>query len=513
MSGILIFVIFLCPLIFFHELGHFLFARFFGVRVETFSIGFGPKIFKYKHKDTEYAVSLIPLGGYVKMFGDDPYREATLTEEEKKVAFNYKSKWARFWIVFGGPLANLILAAVVYGSLVFFGEKVPETRMGYIPNSTLFYDLGFRSGDRIVEINHQKILAFDDLDISADSVDSVVVQRLNEKIEMKIQLNTQEFINSLVTYISQPLRKPFLVGQNQEYFLLYPDNNSYNPYLSIEEILDSKGPLTLFKVKKEQFKESLNLGELTKVKQFLSAEEFKTEMILNYRPLDLMVESIVMNSPADTSGIQRDDIIFKINNQPVLSFEQMREMIQKIEGEISVEFWRKNEIIKKQLTASTSGSDQKKVKTIGLYSSIQMIENLMVQTEPVSFIGSIQESFHRTKNGIIKTFLGYKKLITREVSLNNIGGPIAIGKVASDSFNISLSMFFRLMAMMSINLGIINLFPVPVLDGGHILFLILETFNGGPLSRRKMEIAQKFGLSFLLMLIFVALYNDISRLI
>ena len=110
LEKILVFVIFLGPLIFFHELGHFFFARFFGVKVEVFSIGFGPKIFKHMRKGTEYAISIIPLGGYVKMFGDDPFSETPLTEEEKKVAFNHKPKWARFWIVFGGPLANLILA-------------------------------------------------------------------------------------------------------------------------------------------------------------------------------------------------------------------------------------------------------------------------------------------------------------------------------------------------------------------------------------------------------------------
>ena len=109
------------------------------------------------------------------------------------------------------------------------------------------------------------------------------------------------------------------------------------------------------------------------------------------------------------------------------------------------------------------------------------------------------------------SLLGFKKLITAEVSLNNIGGPIAIGKVASDSFHISLSMFFRLMAIISINLGIINLFPITVLDGGYIVFIGLEILNRGPLSRKKLQIAQQFGMSLLFLLIFVALFNDISR--
>ena len=117
LEKIVIFILFLGPLVFFHELGHFLFARLFGVRVEVFSIGFGPKLFRWKKGDTEYAISLIPLGGYVKMFGDDPFNKDGISEEEKKFSFIHKKKWQRFWIVFGGPLANFILAFFIFFAL------------------------------------------------------------------------------------------------------------------------------------------------------------------------------------------------------------------------------------------------------------------------------------------------------------------------------------------------------------------------------------------------------------
>src|SRR5690606_39090975 len=134
----------------------------------------------------------------------------------------------------------------------------------------------------------------------------------------------------------------------------------------------------------------------------------------------------------------------------------------------------------------------------------------MIETKAKSIGDAISKGVERTWEGMVKTLAGFKMLITAEVSMSNIGGPLAIGKVASDSFYISLSMFFRLMAFISINLGIINLFPIPVLDGGHILFIIFEIFNRGPLSQKKMQIAQQFGLSLLFMLIFVALFNDIT---
>lgn len=189
LEKILIFVIFLGPLIFFHELGHFFFARLFGVRVEVFSIGFGPKIFKYKKKDTEYALSAIPLGGYVKMFGDDPFSEVELTPEEKSVAFNHKSKWARFWIVFGGPLANLLLAYCLYVGLLAGGEKVPESKVGVVAEQSVLYQKGLRTGDVLVGINDEKVLSFDDLNIKASKVSTISVSRDNSVHVLAVDMN------------------------------------------------------------------------------------------------------------------------------------------------------------------------------------------------------------------------------------------------------------------------------------------------------------------------------------
>jgi regulator of sigma E protease len=508
MMSFLIFLLFLGPLIFFHELGHFAFARLFGVRVEIFSLGFGPKIFKFKKNDTEYAISAIPLGGYVKMFGDDPYREATLTEEEKKVAFNYKSKWARFWIVFGGPLANFILAFVVYFCLVSVGEKVPETRLGYIPQNTLFYDLGFRSGDRVKIINDRKIISFDDLDFVSDSVSSVVLYRAKQDVNIKLDMKTADFMEHFIKYATKELRAPVVIDQAGNYFLIKSKDVAYNPESSFEEITDGSFPLELFLIKGsnvENFTET-NFSAPTQIVN--SKEDFYKA----YKPLDLVVDSLVMGSPADKAGFKAKDTIISIDGLALTGFEELREYLQKItKDKVEVKIWRDGQVQDYSLVPATTEAKTGNIKTIGVYSAIKLIPTKMIQTESAGVIDSIVESFQRTLIGMEKTVVGYKKLITKEVALKNIGGPLAIAKVAADHFNISLSMFFRLMAMMSINLGIINLLPVPVLDGGHIVFIFLETLSGGPLSKRKMEIAQKFGLSFLFFLIFVALFNDITR--
>jgi regulator of sigma E protease len=514
LEKVLIFVVFLGPLIFFHELGHFFFARFFGVRVEVFSIGFGPKIFKIVRGGTEYALSLIPLGGYVKMFGDDPFSQVQLTDEEKSVAFNHKSKWARFWIVFGGPLANMILAYGLYVGLLIGGEKVPETRVGVVTEKSLLFQKGFRTGDVLTGINDEKILSFDDLNIKGTRVEKVIVHRHEQDIKLAVDMELEPFINEFVSVISA-MKKPIFVDSKGQKYYFTSTAKKVEPDVSLEELRTGfvgKGYLY-------QFKENNGQIEIDPASELeiiagnnLALEPFLIK--LGYFPVDLSVKNVVMGSPADKAGLHKDDIILSFNGKPLFNFEELRVGLQDIEKdkEVKIEVLSGGKSAFKTLVPETKELENRKMKIIGVESSVEYLQPKLIVAKADSIPTAIVTAFVRTWDGIVKTFSGYKKLITREVSLNNIGGPLAIGKVASDSFNISLSMFFRLMAIISINLGVINLFPIPVLDGGHIMFLVFETFNGGPLSKRKLEIAQRLGVSVLFLLIFVALFNDISRL-
>jgi regulator of sigma E protease len=514
LEKVLIFVIFLGPLIFFHELGHFFFARFFGVRVEVFSIGFGPKIFKYVHKGTEYALSIIPLGGYVKMFGDDPFSEVALSDEEKKVAFNYKSKFARFWIVFGGPLANLILAYVLYVGLLAGGERVPETKIGVVAEKTVLFEKGLRTGDVLVGINDEKILSFDDLNIKSSRVEKIIVQRNGQKIDLPIDLGFEPFINQFVEIVSL-VKKPIFINKSGEKFLVSLIQKPNEISFSIDEVSAGfTGKAYLYKLIDKDGKLTVDLSsesEMTSGKNQSLSDLLKG---LEFYPIDLSVRNVVMASPADKAQIKKGDILVEVDGKELKSFEDLRQGLQLFPDgkEVEVKILTAGKMVSKKLIPEVKEIEKKKTKIIGIESSVEYVQPKLIVVKSDNIGEAILGAFTRTWDGVVKTFSGYKKLITREVSLNNIGGPLAIGKVASDSFNISLSMFFRLMAIISINLGVINLFPIPVLDGGHIMFLIFETFNGGPLSRRKLEIAQKFGVSILFFLIFVALFNDISKL-
>lgn len=511
LEKIAIFFIFLGPLVFFHELGHFLFARLAGVRVETFSIGFGPKLFSFKKGDTVYAFSLIPLGGYVKMFGDDPLSDEELTDEEKKVAYTHKSKMSRFWIVFGGPLANFILAFFIYFSLVTVGEKVPETNFGLLTKENIFFKNKVKTGDTLVKVNDQEISSFDDLNMIDSTVSSITVERDTTLIEMPLQLSNMEFLKEFSS-VSTPLRAPVVVKPDgSKYALIYKDD-----LVSYEQLTNVRASdLKIVEIKKEipvEFSRNFvtSLSSEKKIKDDISLNKYLEDN--NLYTIDLMIKNISMDSPASRANLKKGDIITHVNNSKITSFTDLKKEVKSTkEGEtVIIKYLNKSGENQVSILPIVRDINGEKVKSIGIESHISFL-SIMKDVKATGFLSGIKKALHRTYDGTLNVLAGFKKLITGEVSLKHVGGPLAIGKVASDSFDISLSMFFRLMALISINLGVINLFPIPVLDGGHIVFLGLEFLNGGPLSRKKMQYAQQVGMSLLFLLIFVALFNDITR--
>lgn len=514
---ILIFIIFLGPLVFFHELGHFLFARLFGVRVEVFSIGFGPKIFKYKKGFTEYAISLIPLGGYVKMFGDNPFSKDDLSPEERKISFSHKGKWARFWIVMGGPLANFIFAYVIFFFLFIGGEKVPEIKMGALKESSILFTKGVRPGDIITKVNGKDILGPSDLALeAAGNIQSMTVNRHGKRFSMGVKMKGEEFFKEL-TKFPPALRRPILSDKNGKLYWLGISELSNEEY-SLESIVYESIGRGLFLKQIEG--DDLEKGKFafsgtTKIElTHNNAEQFWRELKKKgYFAHDLLIKSVNMNSPADTAGLLAQDLIVSISNRSVFSFEEIRATLQlTTEEAVTLEFFREGKLKKLQITPEVKKIEDKTYRLIGVYTSGVFQKLKLVKNPSIGFFGSIAKSFTRTIEAMEQTFSGFIKLITGQISVKSIGGPLTIGKVASDSFNTSLSYFFQLMALISINLGVINLFPIPVLDGGHIMFILLEIVNRGPLSRRKMEIAQQIGLSLLLILMVGALFNDFSFL-
>jgi regulator of sigma E protease len=514
LTSAIVFVLFLGPLVFFHELGHFLFARLFGVRVEVFSIGFGKKIFKKKWGDTEYAISIIPLGGYVKMFGDDPLNKDAVEESERQFAFTHKSKWARFWIVFGGPLANFIMAFVIYFLLLMGGEKVPEPRIGIIPQNSDYYSKGLRSADVLKRINDFPIMSFDDLNMIDSVVDSVTVTRGNEEVTVSINEKAEPFIKTLMSF-PPSYRSPIFRDNNNKWFILSSTQGKIDWHTSIEEIeAASLKSYYLYPIDLENKVDGHFAVDYTN-EQKLNFIGYPSEQMLKkgYYANDMIISSVIVGSPADNAKLLKDDVIISIDNKPVYKFHDLREHIQNTkEGQaVTVGLMRAGKKVKASITPIVKEIEKTKMKSIGVYSGAIAARPRMIVSPSKGFIDSIIIGYDRTIEAMYKTMLGFKKLIVGDASVKNIGGPFAIAKFASDSLSISLSFFFRQMAIISINLGIINLFPIPILDGGHIMILFFELVNRGPISRRKLEVAQQIGLSLLLILMFVAIFNDFTR--
>lgn len=510
MEKILIFILFLGPLVFFHELGHYFFARLFGVRVEVFSIGFGPKLFKFLKGGTEYAISAIPLGGYVKMFGDDPRNKDAIAPELRDVSFIHKGKWARFWIVMGGPLANFILAYFIFFSLLMSGERIPEIKAGVIPEDTILYEQGIRTGDIIERVNGKKVYNPADLSLNEGEVlENLEVKRNGEIVSLKTGFRGLDFLENFMKYPPY-LRQPLVVNKEGKQFALGLSKDKINLELSIDEIAQKEiSSIYLFeKSIGDQFvyKKELALSHKNGEGFFTQLESF------GLYPYDLTVRSVKMNSPADKAKIVAGDIFTSINGQKIYSFESLRNKLQLTKTKsVELTILRDSKEIKLSIVPEISQQEKETLKLIGVYSGGEFISPKFIHTESAGFMGAAVKGLDRTWDATLKTFDGFKKLLKAEAPFKSIGGPLSIGKVASDSFNTSLSYFFQLMALISINLGIINLFPIPVLDGGHIMFIIFEIFNRGPLSERKMEIAQQVGLSILLMLMVGAIFNDFSR--
>ena len=515
---VLVFVLFLIPLIFFHELGHFLFAKYFGVRVETFSIGFGPKILKYKRGDTTYSLSLIPLGGYVKMFGDNILEKEQVPEYERNMAFTHKSKWQRFWIVFGGPLANFILAFVLFGLISLSGETVPEPRLGVVFSDTDFYQRGLRTADKLHKVNSRPILSiFDFATLDEEQISILTVLRGGQELDIDLGMSKDEIFKRLSS-LPPALRAPLIIDGDQQIWGVSLDAKNVDENTPLVEIAHShRGQVHLIKAEKfSTERRSFDYSSVRTIAVERGAGEFISSLTTqNYWPVDLMVKKVSDNSAAQAVGIQERDIIVALDGKKIFHFQQLIDHVSQMKkGEsVQLQIYRAGGSLFLDVIPRQEEVDGKMTNMIGVYTSMVFSQPKMIQTPSRGLLYSLKKALSQTWETTVVTVGGFKKLILGTVPLKSVGGPIAIAKVAANSFAISLSHFFKIMAIISVNLAVINLFPIPVLDGGHILFLMVETITRRPISPRIVEVSLKFGVSVLFLLIFMALYNDILRVI
>ncbi|WP_456397312.1 RIP metalloprotease RseP [Desulfurobacterium sp.] len=424
MTTILAFIVALGILITIHEAGHFLAAKFFGVKVETFSLGFGPPIFKKQVGETEYIIAAIPLGGYVKMAGEDP-DEPIKSERD----FYAKPPWQRIIIALAGPFMNLLLAIFLFTTVYSIGRYVPtysiETaKVGFVPeNSTL------KQGDIIEKVNGEKIKTWKEFE-------KIVALNPNKKLTLTVKRDGKEIDVAIKTGI---------------------DNKTGVGTVNIVPAL---------------------------------------------KPV---IGQIVKGSPAEKAGLEKKDVILKINGKEIRNWNQVVDEIKNSNGkEITLEILRKE----KKLTIKVKPEYNKKYKkyVIGIVPEID--QTFIKYPFPEAIKMGIKEFI--SQSTLFFTFL--KKLITGNASVKSLGGPIMIAQVAGKAAKAGLSSFLYFMGFISLQLGYFNLLPLPVLDGGLIVMFLIEWIRGRALSPQFRERFQQIGFALLGILMILVFYNDIMRL-
>jgi len=539
------FFILLGLLIFVHELGHFLVAKYFGVRVETFSLGFGKKILSYKRGDTTYCLSLIPLGGYVKMYGDDPTAE--VPEAEKKYAFLHKPVMQRVGIVLAGPLMNLFFAILIFTLIAGIGEELPGPFVGDVDEQSNAFDIGFRSGDKILTINGEPMPSWTHvkkkIETSPERALQFQVERPGEAQPLAMEGSTTLGDNENI--FSSSRRVGLIEGltlESRSSLVGVKDAQSPAAQAGIKTldlvtgINDRK--INFWRELQPALEAALAAGSITvKVRDAtLPDKPENTRSVtltmpapkdtsnlaaaIGIEPAELYIYQLKKGSPAEKAGIQPKDRVTKINGDPMNTWNDVLSRVKAFDpaaGALKFTVLRSGEEktfeIQPEMTKlMTMKGQEEKRYTIGIVSGF-----LPAGPEPVFY--RVNNPVDMVKEGVLDTMMWTEfvvmslvRLVQGEVSAKNVGGVITIGRVASHSFAAGLSTFLRTMAIISINLFLLNLLPIPVLDGGHLLFYCIEGLKGAPLSMKKMELAQQIGLMLLMLLMVFALFNDITNL-
>ena len=458
MSSILIslisIIILLGVIIGIHELGHFLAARKFNVHVIRFKIGFGKTLVsRFDKRGTEFSIGLLPLGGYVQMLGEDnpiQGKDSDLDNYSEEISYPQASLGARAIITAAGPIANFVLAVIAYFLIFMIGVKDIVPIVGAVNDDSLAMQAGIEVGDRIVSIDNKEVVSLKDL-------------------------------NTLLA-----LR----IGETGSILVNYKKPNS-----------------------------DLKYTESVNIKDWLSSE-LDQSIISSFGILPFIppiVSSVQVGSPADKSGIESGDQIIRVGDNVIRTWYELVEEISSIpDKETSLTIKRNGTSFS---VSASIGSVQDelgmKIGRIGIArisSNEEIPDEFLVITKkgPIdSFALGIKETYNFTV--LILDSIG--KMITGSISAENIGGPIQIAVLSGSAAKAGLVSYISMIALLSINLGLINLLPVPILDGGQLVLIAAEKIKGSPLSEGFVEFAYRIGLLLVIGLMAFAVFNDITRIV
>lgn len=449
--SVLAFIVAIGVLVTVHEFGHYWVAKRLGVKVLRFSVGFGRPLLSWRRgrDDTEYVIAALPLGGYVKMLDE---REAPVAEGELHRAFNRQSVVRRSAIVAAGPMANFIFAVFAYWLMFMLGTTGIKPLVGPVEAQSPAQVAGFVERDLIREVNGEPVTTWEDVRLAV--------------VDAGLQDETVRF-----------------------------------------EVLSGQGRV----VQRE-----IDLGGIGLLED---REDVVRKLGLStWRPdLPPTVMRVLPNEPAEKAGLQVGDVITAIDGEALQSPRQLIAMIRANPGRsLSLSVTREGEPLNLSITPAQRLEEGEPVGHIGAGLGITLDEEsraLLFVEQHWGPWGAAGEALQKTADMARLTVVVLGKLLVGQASLENVSGPITIAEFAGKSAAISLSTFLGFLAVISISLGILNLLPIPVLDGGHLLYYLIEAVRGRPLSEQAQALGQKIGLSLLIALMTLAFYNDLVRLL
>ncbi len=427
LSNILSAALVLGVLIIVHEFGHFAAAKALGIEVQVFSIGFGPRLFGLRRKGTDYRLSALPFGGYVKMLGENPYESL----EGRKEEFLSRSKKDQFIVLIMGVALNILLAIVLMTVVFLVGVETPaylekEPIIGWVAPESPAVESDIRPGDLVVSINNKKISTWEELQL-------VINTSGNQNLSLSLERDG-EIITTSLTPQSIPPRD---IG-----------------YAGLIE------------------------------------------------PIPPRIHQVETGFPADLVGLKEGDMVVEIEGKPISHFYQLYSIIQeKGEQELTFVISRQGELLRKSITPQKDGE----IYRIGIAAPS---ETVVKRYGPVD---ALRESLVRNYKMTFLTFEVIEKLVTRELSLRAASGPIEIARFSGAAARRGLIPLLQLIAIISLQLGIINLLPIPVLDGGHLFTLLIEGIIRRNLSLKVKERLMQVGFVIIIAIMGMVIYYDIIK--
>ncbi|NHC05728.1 RIP metalloprotease RseP [Azonexus fungiphilus] len=434
-------------LVVFHELGHYLAARWCGVKVLRFSVGFGRVLWqrRFGADGTEWAVSVIPLGGYVKMLDE---REGDVAPAEAQRAFNRQTVGRRSLIVAAGPLANFLLAILLYWGIFMYGSDELLPLLGQPPAGTPAAVASIQAGEQVRSIDGEPVQTWNDLRWQ-------VLQKATVEDE------------------------------------------------AVLEVINARGEIAIRR-----------LALAAAAEDGWEGDALERLGLRFYRPDLPPVIGRVMDGPAQHAGIQLGDRVVAIDGRAIASWHELVMAIRDAGGrQLRLELLRQTENFTVDLVPEVFSEAGKRIGKIGIGvaetgESRRPLRTFVSYGPVESAVKAVRETWDKS----VFSLLMLGKMLTGEVSLKNLSGPVTIADYAGQSARLGFDYYVKFMALVSISLGVLNLLPIPVLDGGHLMYHMIEVVRRKPLSERAMAIGQQLGLAILFTLMAFAFFNDLNRL-